>query len=201
MTVDGWKMKRRDILLTIIALCSTRPEFGRTALQKVAYFVGFLREAGFRHQAHYYGPFSDVVEADVEALALSGLIEERVQSLAFVGSSGHQARRYEYRLTEAGRRRVEGLRSAHPSEFTTIDDFVQQLVEAAGGLDQNVLSAAAKTFFIANREKRDLSTTEVRALARELGWSLGPKQIKRVAGVLHRLNLVEVASGSDREHR
>jgi uncharacterized protein YwgA len=99
MTMEQWNMKRRDILLTIIALCSERPEFGRTALQKVAYFVGVLREAGFRHQAHFYGPFSDVVEADVEALTLSGLIDERVQSLAFVGSGGHQARRYEYGMT------------------------------------------------------------------------------------------------------
>lgn len=197
MTVGGWKMKRRDILLTIIALCSTRPEFGRTGLQKVAYFIGVLREAGFRHQAHYYGPFSDVVEGDVEALALTGLIEERVQNLPFVGTGGYQARRYEYLLTEEGAKRVEELRSAHPLEFATIERFVQQLVEVAGGLDQNLLSAAAKTFFIANREKRDLSINEIRALAKDLGWNVGSKQIQRVARVLQQLNLVEVASNDD----
>ena len=198
MTVGDWKMKRRDILLTIIALCSARPEFGRTALQKVAYFIGVLREAGFRHQAHYYGPFSDVVEADVEALALSGLIEERVQNLAFVGSAGQQARRYEYRLTDQGKKRVDELKSAHPSEFAAIEEFVQQLEEAAGGLDQNVLSAAAKTFFIASRERRDLTVAEIRALARELGWDLRSKQIQRVSQVLQRLNLVQLGSGLTR---
>lgn len=194
MTIDQWRMKRRDILLTIIALCSKRPEFGRTALQKVAYFVGILRETGFRHQAHFYGPFSDVVEADVEALALSGLIDERAHSLAFVGSGGHQARRYEYDLTEDGSKRIDELRAAYPSEFSAIEDFVHQLEEAAGGLDQNVLSASAKTFFIARREQRNLSVTDIRDLARELGWDLRPQQIKRVSRVLQRLNLVQVAS-------
>jgi hypothetical protein len=56
-----------------------------------------------------------------------------------------------------------------------------------------VLSAAAKTFFIASREQRDLSAKEIRDLARELGWDLRPQQIKRVSGVLQRLNLVQVA--------
>lgn len=197
MTVGAWAMRRRDILLAIISLGSARPEFGRTALQKVAYFVGILKEAGFRHQPHYYGPFSDVVEADVEALVLAGLVEERVQSLAFVGSAGRQARRYEYRLTDEGRARVDELRSAHPADFATIEAVVQQLEQAAGGLDQNVLSAAAKTFFIANREKQELSPTEIRTLGRQLGWDLQPKQIQRVAKVLQRLNLVHVGAEGD----
>ena len=192
MSVGGWTMRRRDMLLAIIALCWERPEFGRTALQKVAYFVGILKEAGFRHQPHYYGPFSDVVEADVEALTLAGLVEERVQSLTFVGSSGRQARRFEYRLTDDGRARVSELRATHPADFAAIEGVVQQLEQVAGGLDQNILSAAAKTFFIANRENRELSTTEIRALGRQLGWDLRPKQIQRVATMLQRLNLVKV---------
>jgi hypothetical protein len=75
---------------------------------------------------------------------------------------------------------------------------VQQLEEAAGGLDQNVLSAAAKTFFIASREQRDLTVAEIRALARELGWDLRSKQIQRVSQVLQRLNLVQLGSGLTR---
>jgi uncharacterized protein YwgA len=185
-------MKRRDVLLSIIAAGTARAEFGRTSLQKVAYFVGVHRKTGFRHQAHFYGPFSEVVEADVEALVSTGLIEERVQNLPFVGNRGHQAKRFEYRLTDEGQRRITELEVVHTGEYSDIQAFVRRLEEAAGGLDQGILSPAAKTFFIAQRENRDLTPKEIHDLARDLGWDLKPAQIKKVAQVLQQLNLVEV---------
>lgn len=194
---DGRGMKRRDVLLTIIATGAKRPEFGRTSLQKVAYFVGVHRDDDFRHQAHFYGPFSDVVEADVEALVAAGLIEERVQSLPFVGARGHQGKRFEYRLTDEGESRVEQLKAVHPSESQDIEGFVKQLEEAAGGLDQGILSPAAKTYFIASRENRALSAQAIRELASELGWDLQPPQVKKVAKVLQQLNLVQVGTSSE----
>ncbi len=191
-------MKRRDVLLSIIAEGASRPEFGRTSLQKVAYFVGVHRDFGFRHQAHFYGPFSEVVEADVEALVATGLIEERVQNLPFVSHHGQPGKRFEYRLTEAGAGRVADLEAVHPDEVFDVQAFVKQLEEAAGGLDQGILSPAAKTYFIANRENRDLTSSEIRELARELGWDLRPGQIKRVARVLEQLDLVEVEANTGR---
>lgn len=190
----GRNMKRRDVLLTIISAGATRPEFGRTSLQKIAYFVGAHRDVEFRHQAHFYGPFSEVVEADVEALVSAGIIEERVQNLPFVGSRGQQGKRFEYRLTDEGENRIEELRAVHTSEFADVERFVRKLEEAAGGLDQGILSPAAKTFFIASRENRALKPQEIHDLALDLGWDLEPAQIKKVARVLQQLDLVEVSS-------
>lgn len=192
---DRRGMKRRDVLLSIIAAGVRRPEFGRTSLQKVAYFVGVHRNVGFQHQAHFYGPFSEVVEADVEALVAAGLVEELVQNLPFVGARGQQGKRFEYRLTDEGASRLDELKSVHPAESEDIEAFVRHLEEAAGGLDQGILSPAAKTYFIASRENRALSPQAIRELASELGWDLQPPQVKKVAKVLQQLNLVQVGPG------
>ena len=189
---EGRGMKRRDVLLSIIAAGISRPEFGRTSLQKVAYFVGVHRNAEFQHQAHFYGPFSEVVEADVEALVAAGLIEERVQNLPFVGARGQQGKRFEYRLTDEGEKRLQELKAVHPSESEDIEAFVRRLEQAAGGLDQGILSPAAKTYFIASRESRPLTLPAIEELARGLGWDLQPPQVKKVAKVLQQLNLVQV---------
>ena len=52
------------------------------------------------HTAHFYGPFSEDVEDDVEGLLLAGLIDERATSLGFQGYGGDAAKRYEYSVTE-----------------------------------------------------------------------------------------------------
>ena len=190
------QMKRRDLLLALIALCSDRPEFGRTSLQKVAYFLGAGKHgrAEFSHQAHFYGPFSEVVETDVEALVLSGLVEEQARTLAFTGVRG-PAKQYSYELTPAGRQRLTRLQDAYPLEFAELQTFVEKLEQAAGGLDQGILSPAAKTYFIANREGRNLTASEISRLARQVGWELRSAQIKKVSKVLDELGLVEVGSG------
>lgn len=185
-------LKRRDLVLAIIAMCAEREEFGRTALQKTAFFVSECLGAELGHRAHYYGPFSDQVECDVEDLVFAGLVEEQMATLSFAGHGAHQARRYEYRLTEDGRARVNDLEVAYPDDISALRNFIGRLVAAAGGLDQRILSPAAKTYFIAKREGRSISTSEIRQLAKKLGWDLRPPQIKIVAEVLGTLKLAKL---------
>lgn len=186
-------MKRRDLILFIISCCQQQREFGRTSLQKVAFFVeehfGEDDELGYR--PHYFGPFSDVVVEEVNALTLAGLVEERVQRLGFVGASGFEGVKYEYSLTDVGSDRVAQLRDAYPAEAKDVEDFIGRLLQAAGGLDQAILAPAAKTYFIAKREDRVLEPEEIKTLAKQLGWVLSDHQIGRVVGILKELDLIE----------
>lgn len=186
-------MKRRDLILAIIAICSGREEFGRTSLQKTAFFVGERFQTGLGHHAHFYGPFSDQVEADVEDLVFASLVDEKVSLLGFAGSSGNQAKRYEYELTADGKERVGALAEAYPTELAELRDFIERLIEAAGGLDQRILSPAAKTYFIAKREKRPVSSAEIKEFGKKLGWNLRNPQIKQVASVLSTLGFAKVS--------
>jgi uncharacterized protein YwgA len=186
------EMKRRDLILAIVAVCGERPEFGRTSLQKTAFFAAEVLGTEFGHKAHFYGPFSDDVEADVEDLVFTGLLSERVTTLGFAGPSGREAKKYDYQLTDEGLARVDALRTAYPEEFRRLEAFVVRLTESAGGLDQGILSPAAKTYFIAKREKRAVSPKEIRQFGASLGWDLKPAQIRRVSDVLDSLGLAKV---------
>jgi uncharacterized protein YwgA len=185
------EMKQRDLLLLIIVECAESPEFGRTSLQKVAYFVGEGLHKEFNHRPHFYGPFSDYVEDEVLALVASGLVEETTESLAFVSGSGFAARRYRYSVAEGGLARIKELKAAYPEETVEITTFLTKLSQAAGGFDQGVLSSAAKTYYLAKREGVPLSFPQIQSLGKELGWELTRAQVSRVVGTLKALGFVE----------
>lgn len=184
------RMKQRDLVLSIISFCCSRPEFGRTSLQKVAYFVSLGLSEPMGHDAHFYGPFSSDIEDDVESLLIADLIDEKVTTLNFQGFRGQEARKYEYRVTAKGQERLDAIQQAYSEEWRYVHDFVDKLAEAAGGLDQGVLSAAAKTHFIASREKRPVSAQEIREFGKQLGWNLKELQIVQVVQVLEAMGLV-----------
>lgn len=187
------RMKQRDLILSIIGLCWERPEFGRTSLQKVAYFVSQGLHEQLGHRAHYYGPFSEEVEDDVDGLLLTGLIDEKANTLSFQGYGGGPAKRYEYTLTPQGRERLEAIRDAYPDESQALERFIGRLTAAAGGLDQRILSPAAKTHFIASREQRPVKTSEISEFGRQLGWDIRPNQVVQVFEFLKTLGLVQSA--------
>jgi uncharacterized protein YwgA len=186
-------MQPRDFLLAIISLCGERPEFGRTSLQKVAYLAALRFDLDFGHRAYYYGPFSAEVEADTEALAFSGLIKESVEELDFVGQGGFPARQFRFLLSETGVARVERLKETFAEQFAQLGKFVEELVAVVGSLDQRMLSAAAKTVFIAREQGRPVTAEEIKTIAKDMGWSLTIGRIAKVTEMLGRLKLVSVS--------
>lgn len=180
-------MKRRDLILSIIALCQDFNEFGRTSMQKVAYWAGRYFGFNLGHHAYFYGPFSPVIEQDVEALVLSGLVEEKSQTLG-VNRDGWDISKYEYSLTEGGRERLKLLTTAYPDQLEELKVFVDQLVEAAGGLHQSVLAPATKLLFIEKAEGRKLTDEEITVAAKNLGWKLTEDEVQRVRRVIDNLS-------------
>jgi uncharacterized protein YwgA len=186
-------MRLRDIVLYVIARCQDRSEFGRTSLQKVIYFLGRAMNRDFGYRPYFYGPFASPVERETEALVFSNLVEERVDSLGFANAAGFAAKRYEYTLTPTGDERIRFLGERHPQETKIIDEVIDALLEHAGGLDQRILSAAAKVDYIAIQESRPVSVEDVRLSAiRDLGWSLTEPQVEEVMSLLNRLGFVQV---------
>ena len=178
------RMKRSDLILVLIALCQDRQGFGRTSLQKVAYFVALALGVNLGHRAYYYGPFSDTVEQDVEALALSDLVDETVRPLGFVNQQGFAGRQYKYSVTESGMKRVDAIRSAHGDEYDRVDSVVSSFLERFSTLDQATLSAAAKVVYLTRREGHELSESEIGRLARDLGWNLAATTVRQVRSLV-----------------
>lgn len=173
-------MKRRDALLALVAELSQASGLGRTSLQKAAYFLETRRSVGFGHSAHYYGPFSPTVEAEVGALVTAGLLEESEHSLGFRGKGGFEARRFSYSVTEDGNRRLQSIRSAYPDEADQIQKFADDLLSQSPELDQRLLSAAAKVHYIEEREGQGLSPSEVTEIARQFSWDISEFRVSQV---------------------
>src|SRR5437016_3161878 len=82
---------------------------GRTKLQKLVYFAGVLTnmldDLGYR--AHYYGPYSSRVTAATEELRSLGFLEQRTAAAGVVDPHGFEIARYDYTLTEDGKKIAE----------------------------------------------------------------------------------------------
>src|SRR5215204_269650 len=116
-------MRPRDLVLAVIVQCADRGEFGRTSLQKVSYLAGLRLGIDLGHRAHFFGPYSAAVEADTDALAMSGLVAESVQVLG-VNSQGWPVRQYSYRITDDGRRAYDEIAAESPDEVGRLTELL-----------------------------------------------------------------------------
>jgi uncharacterized protein YwgA len=184
-------MTPRDLVLVVIDRCATKGEFGRTSLQKVTYLLSIVLGRDLGYRAHFFGPYSAVVEADTTALVLSGLIEESMQVLGS-NAQGWPVRRYTYQVTEEGREALAEVADESKEEVSTVGSWIDQFEGVVGSLDQKVLSAAAKVLYIAREENRAVQIDEIGRLALEHGWTLSTDQVERVAIMLRDLGFARV---------
>jgi uncharacterized protein len=180
---------REAILLALHAADGTVE--GRTAMQKIMYFVAVALDTDFGHRAHYYGPYSRVVEY---ALAQSAFADEVTETMERIPSysSGPDLRKYTYELTAQGERAVEAISNDHPAEAERIKQTVDAVHDAVPDLDQNTLSMAAKIHFIVTQEDEPTPLIEIPTLARQLGWRISDPQVDRSVELLQRLGLLSV---------
>ena len=184
-------MNTRDFVA--ITLLATGGEIqGKTKLQKLLYFVGVLTnrldELGYR--AHFYGPYSVEVAYAVSQLKAIGALDQNVTDWGF-DRSGFEVKRYDYRLTEAGRRFAEGLKRRNPELAKQIENAVRAFREA-GDQDYMALSIAAKTYFLLGQKKGKASMEDLARLAPRFGWNVTREQIRDAAEYLQKLGLVEI---------
>lgn len=180
-------MKRRDAVLTLVAQLCERADLGRTSLQKATYFLDARRPIQLSHSAYFYGPFSPTVESELGALVTAGLVEETERRLGFVGSGGFEGRKYSYSLTDAGKKRLEEVRSTYPDDHEAIETFAGDLLDVSPTLDQRLLSAAAKVHYIEEREEQDLQPIQVVQVASQFGWDLSESKVQEVRELARRL--------------
>ena len=186
-------IQARDLVLLIISECGDNAQFGRTSMQKVSYLTSLVLRVNLGHRAYYYGPYSAAVEADAEALTLSGLVEETMTPLG-VNRKGFAVNQYHYRVTDSGRARLERVSERYADEVKTVRSFVREIHEVVGSFDQDTLSAAAKTLYIAREQQKPVTTEEVQTLAKDFGWTLPRRRVEHVAEMLAKLHLVETST-------
>jgi len=179
-------MKPTDFILSLIDASGGNIQ-GRTLLQKRAYFISIpleLTEAlGF--DAHYYGPYSAVIDNAVTQLKSLGFVDEA--NIGFgVARDGFEMKRYDYRLTPDGRQVVDLVKKENPGEYALILGTLAKIADA----EYLELSIAAKAYYIIKKSGRGLSRMEIIKEAERFDWKIDPKKLEKAVDFLDELSLL-----------
>ena len=158
----------------------------KTKIQKEMYFLSKLLNDDFAFRAHYYGPYSPMVEQALDELIGAGFLEVKREVYGLDYQRGFEMKRFDYHLTPSGEELAEELEEQHSSEVSTISDFVEKM-EAVGNPDYLDLSVAAKVFFILDKQGEKMTIDEIKKEARGFGWRINEPDIDKAADILQQL--------------
>lgn len=185
------KVNRREFVLLVLDAAGGEIP-GKTYFQKLCFFVGLKAgnsELGF--SPHYYGPYSDAVANEISFLKGSGFISERRLGTGVADSSGWEMTRYDYSITDEGRRAVRILKDGYPNDCAAVTLAVSE-VSAAGDVDYMALSIAAKTYWIVNQNKNaPVPLHAIAEQAQHLNWKISNDQVNTAIDFLTKLHLIE----------
>ncbi len=179
-----------DFVLSLIAGFGGRIQ-GRTLLQKRAYFVAQLSgvsiDLGF--DAHYYGPYSPVVDNSIVRLKSLGFLVE--ENIGFgVVSGGFEIKRYDYRVTEDGKKILGSLEARQ--DFKKIERACIAILEA-GDPSYMVLSIATKADFILGKRGKAMTKAEIIREAEKFDWNIQEGALAKAVDFLGKLGVVQSA--------
>lgn len=163
---------------------------GRTLLQKRAYFVSVLmgQDEPFGFTAHYYGPYSPIIDSAVTQLKSLGFIDEATIGFGATSGEGFEVKRYDYRLTEDGRKIAAALKAANQDDWQRICGILK-LLEEAGAPNYIELSFAAKAFFVLRAKKKAMKREELIREAKSFDWKIPASSLERALSLLEQVGL------------
>lgn len=183
-------MKLEFLLLFIIQLSENNLK-GRTVLQKIVYFYSILLKKDFGYLAHYYGPYSALVENTLNNLKSLGYVKEDVSTWG-IDWRGFEKKKYSYSLSKDGEELLEYLSKDSNVKKSDIEQIYFSLKENINLDDSSALSVAAKTFHIISKKSSSAYNIEaIRDEAKNLGWEVEEKQINDATNFLIGLNLIQ----------
>ncbi len=165
---------------------SAEPISGRTAIQKIAYFESIKLEYDLKYKPHFYGPYSPVVDQTLMDLTVSDYVEERARTTLLDRTL------YSYSLTDDGLELVQQVKKREPEKFALIKEIVEECSKYGNNI--NVLSCAAKVYFLLTQKGSTLSNDEAIEMGRTFNWELSEEEIESGVRLLSDL---ELASKSD----
>ena len=167
---------------------------GKTMLQKRFYFLSELTDHDLGYHAHYFGPYSDEVADEVVALKTLNRVREECQDFGGVSQDGFEIKRFDYALTEEGKKGIEWLKQEKPNEADMIAKNAKKIKDA-GSLNYVDLSIAAKAHFILKQNKEGMTPQGITQAAKKFSWDVNDKQINQAIDFLKRLGMVKTGKG------
>lgn len=176
-------MQATETILAVLG-SSAKPVEGRTAIQKLVYFCS-IDKADLGYRPHFYGPYSPMVARFLEDLLSLDFIEEESRVTL------NDRILYTYNLTSDGFELAKNIQIREPKEYARIAKIVNTCEQIANN-DFNVLSWAAKVYFIIQQKGTEISSRDQAVeMSRQFGWQLTPNEIDSGLELLFGLGLVK----------
>ena len=184
------EMNVRHVVLYAVEQASGRAN-GKTYIQKLCFFVSKLVKQPLGFRAHYYGPYSDHVSSELAFLTGAGMVTETRRGSGMAGAGGWEIARFDYSLTENGKRAVAQLIKKYPDEAHAVRVAIDRVFEAG---EQNYveLSFAAKTNWILENQGGPMTFDGIAQAAEKFRWNVSGTDVHKAANFLEKLGLVQL---------
>ncbi|MFH0754421.1 MAG: hypothetical protein V2A70_07640 [Candidatus Omnitrophota bacterium] len=181
-------MKIRHIILLLLLHFGGRID-SKTKLQKLLYFLSLKFSRDFGFSPYFYGPYSSVIESEVDDLVGAGFVEVERCLLGVDAKRGFEVKKYSFQLTEEGKSFANDLKGQHIDEANVIKGLVDQ-VKAKGDLDYLSLSIAAKSHYILKHANRPMTGKDIESKAKDFSWEIDSSDINKAISILKEWGLV-----------
>ncbi len=181
-------MQARDFVLFAHGAFTDRGIKGRTALQKIVYFLSVITEEDLGFTPHYYGPYSSkVAEANAELKELNYVKED--SSVYGYSSQGFEMTKYDYSLTSDGQKLLARKKELYQREWIMISAIAEK-IKKTGTTNYMELAMAAKAHIIIKRESGNANRETIKKTAKKLGWSIDDCNLDNALTFLEKIDLV-----------
>ena len=180
----------RHLVLYAVEQVSARHN-GRTYIQKLCFFVSKILDENLGFRAHYYGPYSDLVSAELAYLTGAGLVTEQRCGSGIPGSEGWEIARFDYSLTEAGKQAIAQLERRRSDDALRFRQAIKRVLEFG---EQNYiqLSFAAKTCWILESEGTPMTIEGISRAAEKFQWNVAGTDVQNAATFLKKMGLIKL---------
>lgn len=183
----GTELLTRDVL--VLAYKAFEGDMrGKTLLQKRVYFLSVMLGIDMGYEAHYYGPYSEMVATANAELKSLGYISESTSAWGY-NQRGFEMARHDFKLTELGTRLAQRKIDTRSDLWTRVQEAAA-IVRKAGDLDYMELSIAAKAYYVLNKLSGKATLEDISAMLPKFGWSVKQEELEKATGFLANVNLV-----------
>lgn len=158
---------------------------GRTAVQKITYFVSVLLGIDLGFFPHYYGPYSRQVASTLEGLVDLDFIED-CMTYTNLNRVMHSLK-----LNDDGKKLSEPIIQNNKEEAKKIKFVVKKC--DTYGQNYDILSWAAKIHWILKEKGTPINEYEIISLAKSYDWKLTQEEIDSAKKLLFNLGLAETS--------
>ena len=162
---------------------------GRTAIQKIVYFLSVFEIVDVKYRPHYYGPYSADVASSTQMLASIDFLNETVETPRTTGYTVPENwKKYHYSVSSDGEQFVEELKRSNAADFNEISRIVE-ICRNSVNFSPEILSWAAKVNYILSKKKEPMTYEAIISTAGSFGWDLSSEQIEMALELLQNLGL------------